>query len=298
MAAAPPPPPPPQPPAPVVRPVGRRIPLFKREGEAANALLTEAIQRAKQTKEEFREALARHSIQVPSIFPLGASQALPPPAMASPSSTSPAATTSDADRVSDPKCEVKFEPQSGVTEMVGRVTLRATPADMAVISDPRAWSATGGVVAASFIVREDEFGQYFPCRDINGIKLGKSWNDRLLYEYAKSEVASFENILRIGEFTVGDGEIVTTYSLHDCLVCTFGAFSAPGGLTLNEGYVKARRRSGEDRWDVEVLKRVRVRDLTPRDPGNRYDFGQWINSTIGAALSQWVRDASMMSPVL
>jgi hypothetical protein len=291
-------PPPPTPPP--VRPVGRRIPLFKREGEAADALLTQAIQIAKKTKDELREAmLARHSIHVPSIVPIGASQALPtPPAMAPPSITSPGTGTSDADRVSDPKCEVKLEPKSGVTEMVGRVTLRASRHEMALISDPRAWSGTGGVVAASFIVSEDAFGQYSPCPDINGIALGRSWKDRLLYEYARSEVASFENILRIGEFTVGDDEIVTTYSLHDCLVCTFGAFSAPGGLTLNEGHVKARRRAGEDRWDVEVLKRVRVRDLTPRDPGNRYDFGQWINSTIGAALSQWVRDASIMSPVL
>lgn len=295
VSAEPPPPPPRR-----VRPIGRRIPLFKREGEAADALLTQAIQIAKRTKDELREAmLARHPIQVPSIVPVGASQSLPaPPVMAPPPITPPVTATSDADRVSDPRCEVKFEPRSGVTEMVGRVTLRASLREMALISDPRAWSGTGGVVAASFIVREDSFGQYFPCRDINGIKLGQSWQDRLLYEYAKSEVASFENILRIGEFRVGDDEILTTYSLHDCLVCTFGAFSAPGGLTLNEGHVKATRRAGEDRWDVEVLKRVRVRDLTPRDPGNRYDFGQWINSTIGAALSQWVRDASMMSPVL
>lgn len=245
--------------------------------------------------------LARHAIHVPSILPVGASQAAPiPQATASARAGSSGAEATDAHRVSDPQCEVRFEPRSGVTEMIARVTVGASRDEMALLIDPRAWCATGGVVAASFIVGEDA-GEYYPSDVINHIDLGSSWDNppesRLLYEYAKSEVASFENILSIGKFTVTDDEIVATYNLHDCLVCTFGAFSAPGGLTLNEGYVKATR-GGEDTWHVEVLKRVRVRDLTPRDPGNPYDFGQWINSTIGAALSQWVRDASMMSPVL
>jgi hypothetical protein len=200
------------------------------------------------------------------------------------------------DRVSDPECVVKFEPISGVTEMIGSVTLRATAAEMALIMDPRAWSGTGGVIAASFLVREDDRGQYQPTM-IN-VKLGRSWKRQLLYEYARSEVASFENILAIDEFTVAAKRVRTVYRLHDCLVCTFGAFSAPGGLTLNEGSVDAVRDRKQDKWRVTVVKRVRVRDLTPRDPGNRYDFGQWVNATIGGALSQWVRDASMMSPVL
>jgi hypothetical protein len=98
---------------------------------------------------------------------------------------------------------------------------------------------------------------------------------------------------------VNPGRIRTTYRLHDCLVCTFGAFSAPGGLTLNQGHVEALRdESEDDKWRVTVVKRVRVRDLNPWDAGHRYDFGQWVNTTIGGALSQWVRDASMMSPVL
>ena len=48
---------------------------------------------------------------------------------------------------------------------------------------------------------------------------------------------------------------------------------------------------------IEVEKKIRVRDMTPNDPGNRYDFGQSINSTLGAALSTWVDDVSLMSPV-
>jgi hypothetical protein len=92
-------------------------------------------------------------------------------------------------------------------------------------------------------------------------------------------------------------EIQATYHLHDCLICTLGAFSSPGGLTINEGHVKATRIDA--RWSqVEVLKRLEVRDLTPNDPGNPYDFGRSVNSTIGAALSVWVHDTSRLSPVL
>jgi len=42
--------------------------------------------------------------------------------------------------------------------------------------------------------------------------------------------------------------------------------------------------------------RVKVRDLTPQDPGNRYDFGEWANSMIGATLSLFVEDTSLLSP--
>jgi hypothetical protein len=121
---------------------------------------------------------------------------------------------------------------------------------------------------------------------------------RQLYEYARSEIASFENILAIETFTVKDALIEAKYRLHDCLVCTFGLFSAPGGLTVNEGHVRAVRDPRDGWWSIEVLKRVQVRDLTPRDPGSRYDFGQWVNSTIGAALSEWVNDTRILSPIL
>jgi hypothetical protein len=113
-------------------------------------------------------------------------------------------------------------------------------------------------------------------------------------------VASFENILSIKHFTVTPDSVRAEYELHDCLVCTFGAFSAPGGLTMNEGSVEATPAVPDryDVWTVEVVKKIRVRDLTPNDPGNPYDFGTWVNSTIGAALGEWVHDARLFSPVL
>src|SRR5262249_51359226 len=129
---------------------------------------------------------------------------------------------------------------------------------------------------------------------------GHSWHDRnlLLYEYARSPVASFENILQIVQFTVSPDEILTEYHLYDCLACTFGAFSAPGGLLVNEGHVRAVRSSEVGWWGIEVVKQIQIRDLTPHDPGNPYDFGEWVNSTIGAALSQWIHGTAIISPVV
>jgi hypothetical protein len=120
---------------------------------------------------------------------------------------------------------------------------------------------------------------------------------QLLYEYARSNVASFENILKITEFSVSEERINVEYQLHDCLVFMLGMLSAPGGLTVDDGHVSAVRYD-ERHWRVEVFKRVQVRDLTPHDPGNRFDFGLSVNSTMGAALSEWVNDTRLLRPVL
>jgi hypothetical protein len=203
-------------------------------------------------------------------------------------------------RVEDRKSETTYDANLGVTTMVAGVRVRRTRDELALILDPRSWSCSGVVIGAAFLVEEDESGQYEPSTKLDEIALGNPWKappNHFLYEYARSEIASFENVLEIDEFLVSDVLVRANYRLYDCLVCTFGIFSAPGGLRVNEGHVKA---TAEDDgwWSIEVVKRVQVRDLTPHDPGNRYDFGQWVNQTIGAALSQWVRDTSIMSPVL
>jgi len=119
-----------------------------------------------------------------------------------------------------------------------------------------------------------------------------------LYEYARSEFASFENILKIKRFTHDPYEVRADYELHECLVFMLGLLSTPGGLTMNQGHVIGSRSRVRPDWtDVEVLKEIRVRDLTPNDPGNPYDFGQAVNSTMGAALSSWIDDARFLRPV-
>ncbi|HSP97003.1 MAG TPA: hypothetical protein VL049_07125, partial [Candidatus Dormibacteraeota bacterium] len=119
----------------------------------------------------------------------------------------------------------------------------------------------------------------------------------LLFEYARSEIASFENILMIDEFSVTPGkELYVKYHLVECLKTIIGFWGVDGGLQRNDGFVRVTP-VGKNRSLIEVEKNIRVRDMTPNDPGNRYDFGLSINSTIGAALSVWVDDVSLMSPV-
>jgi len=208
----------------------------------------------------------------------------------------------DAPAVTDLTSQTTFDARTGITTMVGRGTVRRSREQLAPILDPRSWSCSDGVIAAAFLV-DDAEGVYKP-KQLQNVPLGTSWRtlpegsqSHLLYEYARSKVASFENILEITEFSVSDDCIHVEYQLHDCLVFMLGSFSALGGLTVDDGHLRAERLN-EHHWRVEVFKKVHVRDLTPHDPGNQFDFGRSVNSTIGAALSEWVHDTKFLRPVL
>jgi len=262
---------------------------------AADSLLKAGLEETAVAKVALREALrvAGASARVPTNATGGGASA---PRRLAP--FTPA--TDDGPPLRNPTCTVEFNANSGVTSIVGRVEVRRTVEQLAPILDPRAWACTGSVIGAAFLV-EDQDGEYVPRTDLDTMKLGKLKLPKnesvLLYEYARSDIASFENILAISKFEVGQRHIQVDYYLHDCLICTFGILTASGGLTVNQGYSKATW--GTDGWaTVEVVKNVKVRDLTPNDPGNRFDFGESVNATIGAALSQWVNDTSMMSPIV
>jgi len=206
----------------------------------------------------------------------------------------------DGPQVDNPTCRVDFNANSGVNSILGRVEIKLPVEQLAPMMDPRSWACSGGVIAAAFLV-EDHDGEYVPRYDLDQIELGKLKVPKneplLLYEYARSDVASFENILAISKFEVGRKRIRLDYYLYDCLICTFGILTAPGGLTVNQGYSMATW-NNRGRATIEVLKEVKVRDLTPNDPGNGFDFGESVNATIGTALSQWVNNISTMSPIV
>jgi hypothetical protein len=276
--------------------------LADRGQDIEDSLLRAGLRQAKQSKKDLRDALLRVTPRL---------------GMAAPGSTSirssPTGAVAPEDVVKDVECNVEFNANTGLTTMLCSASVRRGGAELAPVLDPRSWAANGEVIGAAFIVSRDAQGQYAPAiltpaRQLqppgakgspdDSLPLGQEFEHQLLYEYARSEVASFENILRIKRFVVSDTLIQADYQLFDCLNCTFGFFSAPGGLTANEGYVKAFPLN-DYWWSINVKKVIQVRDLTPQDPGNKYDFGEWVNSTIGGALSQWVRDAaSALSPVL
>ena len=203
----------------------------------------------------------------------------------------------------NPTCTVWFDANRKLTAILGAAQVRRPVDELAAAIDPRSWGKTGGIIARAYPV-EDHAGHYDP-RDLGDIPLGEAKRlkitpraSMLLYEYAQSEIASFENILEITSFTAEPRGVFLSYQLYDCLLTTFGFWTAPGGLTVNEGYSEAVPIPRHEDWSrIEVLKRVKVRDLTPNESGNPYDYGESINATMGAALSQWVDNVRMMSPI-
>jgi hypothetical protein len=203
----------------------------------------------------------------------------------------------------NPTCVTLFDANSKVTTMRASAYIDVGLDDLAPSVDPRGWGLSNGVIDVAFRVYRDKKGVYRPVEDDLREPLGRPWKDGgdLLFEYARSEIASFENILAIDKFSVVPGQLLRVdYHLSNCLKTIIGFWGVDGGLQRNDGFVQVtpiRRGPFRGRSFIEVEKNIRVRDLTPNDPGNPYDFGQSINSTIGAALSVWVDDVSLMSPV-
>jgi hypothetical protein len=106
----------------------------------------------------------------------------------------------------------------------------------------------------------------------------------LLFEYAKSEIASFENILMIDTFHGEPSKLYVGVPSDGLPEDDHRLLGSRRRLQRNDGFVKVTP-AGRNGSVIEVEKNIRVRDLTPNDSGNRYDFGQSINATLGAALS-------------
>lgn len=208
----------------------------------------------------------------------------------------PGARAIEAPTLKDPYCVVTFNANTRITTIDASARIKLPPAELAPVIDPRAWGLGGGVIDIAFPVTADERGQYRPSEADLDVVLGTPWGDGLLFEYARSEVASFENILAITRFEQEGRSWVAEYRLHDCLKTIIGFYAVDGGLQKNSGFVRVDP-DGPGYTAISVQKNIRVRDMTPSDPGNRYDFGEWINSTLGSALGVWVDDTSMMSPV-
>lgn len=196
----------------------------------------------------------------------------------------------------DPECEAVFDANTKLTTITAMAATDCSVDELAELVDPRAWGLGSSIIDVAFPVVLDVDDRYQPAPGVLDVELGTPWEEEgLLFEYACSDVASFENILRIVRFDRTSTSLRVEYELHDCLKTTIGFFEMDGGMQRNEGFVQVDADSRTS--SITVVKRIRIRDLTPNDPGNRYDFGESVNSTIGAALSVWVDDTSMMSPV-
>lgn len=231
-------------------------------------------------------------------------RALAPPGVVT---ARPAAATSTDQAMTGKFYTACYDAATRVTALRAGAFVRLPHERLAAMLDPRAWDRGPGIIASAFRVRERPGGEYEEIPDDDDPPLGTTWPAaQLLFEYARSDVASFENILRITRFQVDARRIEMRYELHDCLRTTIALATAAGGLRRNEGWVIAEPPSaaegdahaltGTDWWKVTVHKDLRVRDLSPNGNGRRYDLGEWTNATMGAALSLWMDDTNMMTP--
>jgi len=271
-----------------------RTPFLGGREDEANRLLRRALTQAAAVKLQLRQALGAVHPRAPVVGGIPPIPGTNTKDRSSQAKQRLAQQREAADTIKDLLSQSTFDANTGITEIVGQATVRRSHDELAIILDPRSWGGNGGPVAASFVV-DNNNGNYEP-KKLNK-KLGEAWDgEELLYEYARTDAASFENILKIEEFIVKPKLIRATYSLFECLVFMVGIFSTPGGLITNEGYVQAEKQK-DGSFKLEVVKRVQVKDLTPNDPGNRFDFGETVNAMVGSALTQWIHDTSLLSPI-
>ena len=106
-------------------------------------------------------------------------------------------------------------------------------------------------------------------------------------------IAEFENILRItlsqGKLGKDDGSADLTYSLYRSCTSRYLWDERPGGILLDQGFIKVRP-LGDETWRVTVRKILRFADRTPASWADTpLQFGQSLNYLAPAALSWWLQ---------
>jgi hypothetical protein len=107
-------------------------------------------------------------------------------------------------------------------------------------------------------------------------------------------IARFENILRIvlheGPVDEGGGNARLTYSLHRCLNSRYLWDERPGGILLDQGFIKVSPLGNRKTWRVSIRKILRFADRTPASWADTpLQFGQSLNYLTPAALSWWLQ---------
>lgn len=167
--------------------------------------------------------------------------------------------------------------------------------------DPQHWAEESQVVTRAVLV-DDMF-----VRTPNPPGNGEAWSrpdevvaPRLLEEDASLQWgegggrAEFNNVLRIERQWADDEK--KDLEVRFCLARSISSRvlwdARPGGIAVDEGYLKARRLSGEaqeTRWRVTSRKRLLFSDRTPRAGGWGWvDVGQALNYLTPAALAWWL----------
>ena len=127
--------------------------------------------------------------------------------------------------------------------------------------------------------------------------LGRSFTDQLVLEKAtvswgdgEGQQGSFDQVLATSydlreEIDGEPGEMTLTFALRRSVRSRVLWDERPGGLLLDNGFVKVRRLT-DTSWRIVSSKAIRFSDRTPA-LNDRFDAGQLINYLAPAALAWW-----------
>lgn len=184
-----------------------------------------------------------------------------------------------------------------LTTMSTVTTLVTTEFDKLVTAlDPRNWARGSGVIRSTGFLRDPFNVETLPEEEIPPIGAGIE-SPALLHEDVhltwgggRGQEARFENVLWIDRYRV-DQEAKTIsieFSLCRSVNSTVMWDTRPGGILLDQGYVKVRPLPG-GRWRVTRRKVLRFGDRTPPEfDGGWLDFGQALNHLAPAGLCWWL----------
>jgi hypothetical protein len=105
-----------------------------------------------------------------------------------------------------------------------------------------------------------------------------------------TQSGSFHNVLRIDRFKVDadNAAIDLDFSLARSIDSRILWDERPGGIVVDQGFIKARR-MGPERWRVTNHKVLLFSDRSPNVAGQGpMDFGQLLNYLAPAAMSWWL----------
>lgn len=110
----------------------------------------------------------------------------------------------------------------------------------------------------------------------------------IAWDNSKFQRASFHNVLNIVTYSdERQGKADVHYNLCRSVSSSFLWDSGPGGLRLDQGFVKLRRLGSGDIWRLTVRKEVQF-DNRPAGYGGPWDLNRLMNSLAPAALAFWL----------
>jgi hypothetical protein len=165
--------------------------------------------------------------------------------------------------------------------------------------EPSHWARESDVFLRSRYVTDDSAGApKTVARSSTGHEATELLEEQVIVTSGvdPAPVAEFHNVIKIGAYRIEppvagevSGRVDMTYSLGRCLRSRYLWDTRPGGILLDEGYIKVRP-VAPDVWRLTVRKIIRFADRTrPSRTDDAFDFGQTLNYIAPGAMTWWLQ---------